>query len=137
MNKVILLPNEFGGFSVLIPTGEVPLEQVIANDVPAGMPYVVIDQVALPAERDFRNAWEFTDGGVGVSLPKAKDITKDRLRRERAPLLAALDVEFQRAIEEGKPTADIVARKQALRDITNQADNALTLEALRSITCTA
>jgi hypothetical protein len=70
---------------------------------------------------------------IVINLDKAKDITKDRLRAERAPLLQAQDVAFQRALEEGADTAAIVAEKQRLRDITNLADEAETLEELKGL----
>ena len=71
---------------------------------------------------------------IVINLDKAKDITKDRLRAERTPLLQAQDVAFQRALEEGADTAAIVAEKQRLRDITNLADEATTLDELKAIT---
>lgn len=70
---------------------------------------------------------------IVINLDKAKDITKDRLRTERTPLLQAQDVAFQRALESGADTADIVAEKQRLRDITSLADTATTLEELKSL----
>jgi hypothetical protein len=71
---------------------------------------------------------------ITVNLDKAKAITKDRLRAERTPLLQAQDVAFQRAMEEGADTSAIVAEKQRLRDITNLADQASTLDELKAIT---
>lgn len=68
---------------------------------------------------------------IQVNIDKAKDITKDRLREERKPLLEAQDVAFQRALEEGADTAAIVAEKQRLRDITNQVDSMTTVEELK------
>lgn len=69
-----------------------------------------------------------------IDINKAKDITKDRLRVERKPLLEAQDVAFQRALETGADTSAIVAEKQRLRDITNQVDTMTTVEELKSIT---
>jgi hypothetical protein len=66
-----------------------------------------------------------------VDINKAKDITKDRLRAERKPLLEAQDVAFQRALESGADTFAIVAEKQRLRDITKKVDAANTLEELK------
>ena len=74
------------------------------------------------------------DMGIIVDINKAKDITKDRLRAERKPLLEAQDVAFQRALESGADTAAIVAEKQRLRDITQLADQATTLDELKGIT---
>jgi hypothetical protein len=70
---------------------------------------------------------------IKINLDKAKDITKDRLRAERTPLLQAQDVAFQRALEAGADTSAIVAEKQRLRDVTTLADSATTLEELRSL----
>ena len=71
---------------------------------------------------------------ITINLNKAKDITKDRLRTERAPLLQEQDVAFQRALESGADTSAIVAEKQRLRDITNLADTATSLDELKGIT---
>jgi uncharacterized protein YdaT len=66
-----------------------------------------------------------------IDINKAKDITKDRLRIERKPLLEAQDVAFQRALESNADTSAIVAEKQRLRDITNQVDTMTTVEELK------
>jgi hypothetical protein len=66
-----------------------------------------------------------------VDINKAKDITKDRLRAERKPLLEAQDLAFQRALELNADTSSIVAEKQRLRDITKKVDAANTLEELK------
>ena len=70
---------------------------------------------------------------IVINIDKAKQITKDRLRAERKPLLEAQDVAFQRALETGADTAAIVAEKQRLRDITKLADEATTLDELKEI----
>ena len=70
---------------------------------------------------------------ITVNLDKAKDIKKEQLRSERAPLLQAQDVAFQRALETGDDTTAIVAEKQRLRDITQLADQATTVEQLKQI----
>jgi len=71
---------------------------------------------------------------ITVNINKAKDITKDRLRAERKPLLEAQDVTFQRALESGADTTAIVSEKQRLRDITNQVDSMTTVEELKTAT---
>ena len=70
---------------------------------------------------------------ITINLNKAKDITKERLRAEREPLLQAQDVAFQRALETGAETAAIVAEKQRLRDITQLADQATSTEELKAL----
>jgi hypothetical protein len=71
------------------------------------------------------------DMAIIIDINKAKDITKDRLRAKRKPLLEAQDVAFQRALESGADTSAIVAEKQRLRDITSQVDTVNTLEELK------
>ena len=72
---------------------------------------------------------------IQVNITKAKDITKDKLRAERKPLLEALDVEFIKAQEAGTDTSAIVVEKQRLRDITSQVDNLNTVEELKAVSC--
>ena len=57
---------------------------------------------------------------ITVNLIKAKDIARNNLRAERAPVLASLDVQFMRAVESGNTELQTAtaAQKQALRDIT-------------------
>jgi hypothetical protein len=71
------------------------------------------------------------DMGIKIDIAKAKDITKDRLRAERKPLLEAQDVLFIKAQETGADTSAIVAEKQRLRDITNTVDSMTTVEELK------
>jgi hypothetical protein len=70
---------------------------------------------------------------ITININKAKDITKDRLRAERKPLLEVQDVAFQRALETGLDISAIVAEKQRLRDITKLVDNVNTIEELKAI----
>ena len=74
---------------------------------------------------------------ITIDFSKAQAITKDRLRAERSPLLAAQDVAFQRALESGGDTAAIVAEKQRLRDVTSQVDTCATLDELKALSCAA
>jgi len=70
---------------------------------------------------------------ITINFDKAKAITKDRLRMERAPLLSAQDVLYMRATEANQDTTAIVAEKQRLRDITQLADQATTLDQLKAL----
>ena len=54
--------------------------------------------------------------GFGIDMAKAREIHKNKIRQARAPKLAELDIEFQKALETGSSTTEIVAKKQALRD---------------------
>jgi hypothetical protein len=70
---------------------------------------------------------------ITVNIDKAKNITKERLRIERAPLLQAQDVAFQRALESGADTSAIVAEKQRLRDITALVEQAQSVDDLKQL----
>ena len=132
MAQVIIFTNENGGVSVCVPTGELDINAVKAKDTPSTS--IIVQESELPqADNDFFNAWELANGVVSVNLEKAKAITKERLRAERAPLLAAQDVAFQRALESGADTSAIVAEKQRLRDVTDLADGCTTTAELRAL----
>tara|TARA_R110002050_G_scaffold283088_2_gene431277 strand:- start:10 stop:231 length:222 start_codon:yes stop_codon:yes gene_type:complete len=70
---------------------------------------------------------------IVINFEKAREITKERLRRERELLLQEQDVAYMRAQESGADTSIIVAEKQRLRDITNLADDANTLDELKAL----
>jgi hypothetical protein len=129
MSQCIVFKNEQGGVSVCIPTGELSIDQVQQKDTPAGS--IIMNVSDLPRDNDFFNAYELNGSTITVNFAKAVEITKARLRAERTPLLAAQDVAFQRALEEGADTTAIVAEKQRLRDITNIT--ATTLDELRAL----
>jgi len=132
MTQAIIFTNDNGGVSVCIPTGELSIQAVKEKDTPAGS--LIVDTSDLPNQyNDFFDAWELVEGKVEVSLAKAKEVTKKRLRAEREPLLAAQDILFQRAQEANADTTAIVAEKNRLRGITDLADSATTLEGLRTI----
>ena len=61
--------------------------------------------------------------GFGIDIAKAREIHKNNIRAAREPLLNALDIEFQKALETSSSTTDIVSKKQALRDAP--ADSAI------------
>ena len=70
---------------------------------------------------------------ITVNIDKAKDITKERLREERAPLLATQDVAYMRAIENNQDVSAVVAEKQRLRDITLLVEQAQTIDELKAL----
>jgi hypothetical protein len=71
---------------------------------------------------------------IVINFDKAKQITKERLRQERKPLLEQQDILFQRSLENNSDTSAIIVEKQRLRDITNLVDNSTTLEQLKQLT---
>tara|TARA_Y100000592_G_C5393696_1_gene279527 strand:+ start:659 stop:922 length:264 start_codon:yes stop_codon:yes gene_type:complete len=53
---------------------------------------------------------------IKIDMAKAREIHKTNIRNARAPKLAELDIEFQKAQETSADISTIVAKKQALRD---------------------
>ena len=70
---------------------------------------------------------------ITVNFDKAKTVTADRLRQDRLPKLQELDVQYQRSLETGKNTAEIVAQKQVLRDLPAQVETCKTLTELKNL----
>ena len=60
--------------------------------------------------------------GFGIDMAKAREIHKTNIRLARTSKLEELDVEFQKALETGSSTTDIVTKKQALRDAPADSD---------------
>ena len=71
---------------------------------------------------------------IKINLEKAREIKKDMVRADRAPLLAALDIELMKNITDPVKVAEIEAQKQALRDATTHASivGATTVEELKA-----
>lgn len=117
MEQVIAYKTPENTVSIVVPTGELSIENVASKDVPPNTPYKILNRSEVPQDRAFRNAWELNDT-VEINLEKAKEIHKNNIRAARNPLLAELDIQFQRALESGSDTSEIVAKKIALRDAT-------------------
>ena len=134
----IVYQNDKGGVSVIVasPHWVGTMEQLAAKDVPSGKAYKIVEDSAVPTDRAFRDAWENYES-ITTSLAKAKDITKERLREERKPLLEEQDILFMIAVETSQDKSEIVAEKQRLRDITLSVDTAVDLDELKGLNVNA
>jgi len=74
MAQVIIHSNANGGISVTVPTGELPINEVLAKDCPAGA--IIVDDSTLPqgADAQFFDAWELSGSTVTVNFAKAQAI---------------------------------------------------------------
>ena len=72
MAQVIVFKNPYGSnVAVCYPTGEVPIEQVLAKDCPPGA--FIVDEADLPQGEDattYFEAWELIDGKVAVNAQR-------------------------------------------------------------------
>lgn len=71
---------------------------------------------------------------IKYDLEKVKEIHKNMIRKEREPLLKALDLEVIKALEanDTKRLEEIKNEKQALRDVTKY-DLSLTQESVKEL----
>jgi hypothetical protein len=115
MNRIIY-PTPEGGVAVIIPTGELPIEEVAAKDVPEGVPYEIVSADAIPSDRYFRNAWVMGDCCVEHDLDKCKEIGHDIRRQQRAEEFKPYDEVIAKQI----PGADAVAAEDARQQIRDK-----------------
>ena len=108
MNQRIIYQNAEGGVTILIPSGEIAIEEVARKDVPAGVPYKIVNVADIPEDRTFRGAWE-----VGITEPDGVGIGHDAWFAEQAVIKA----EAEAAAE-----AERLAQQQAQEEVANDND---------------
>lgn len=138
MNKRIVYTRPDAGVSVIIPSGDIPIEDVLAKDVPADAVNArVVDVSEIPSDRTFRDAWEDDGKRVSPNLVKAQKIHMDRIRVVRNEELKKLDIPQMTAISKGDTAevAKIESKKQALRDlpVTFDLKKAKTADELKAL----
>jgi hypothetical protein len=121
---ILAIARPDGGVSIMRLIGEADAEAELAkwrSVNPAGhVGYHVIAEADIPQDRTYRNAWMSDGGAIRHDMAKARQLHRQLMRVARAPLLAALDIAYQRADEaaDAAAKAQIAAQKQALRDAT-------------------
>lgn len=60
-DKRIIYPTPDGGVAIIVPAPDcgLSIDEIAAKDVPRGVQYRIVDVSDIPADRTFRNAWEF------------------------------------------------------------------------------
>lgn len=60
MEKRIIYPGINGVVALVVPALDsgLTVEEIALKDVPAGVPFLIIDTDKVPSDRTFRNAWE-------------------------------------------------------------------------------
>ena len=90
----------------------------------------------VPNDRHFRGAWSLDGTVISEDMTAAKVIFKDKIREVRAPLLAAEDVVYMKALEADDASAKSasVTKKVALRDApaASAIDSADTIAKLKA-----
>lgn len=97
MDERIIYQRDDGGISIVVPSGELTLNETAAKDVPGNTPFQIVDKSEVPSDRTFRNAWELNGNRIVTNLEKAKSIVRSRTgsndpRIENAQTESALKV---------------------------------------------
>lgn len=71
---------------------------------------------------------------ITINRDKAEAIVRDRLRLQREPRLAELDIAYVRALETGGDTVVIAEQKKALRDVSECDLSGLSFAELSALT---
>jgi hypothetical protein len=60
MSQLIIFQSETGNAILVIPALNcgIPIKEIARKDVPAGLPYHIVDATQIPVDRTFYNAWE-------------------------------------------------------------------------------
>lgn len=61
-NPRIIYPTPEGGVAIIIPAPGcgLTIEEIAAKDVPAGVPFRIVEATDIPSDRTFRAAWEYS-----------------------------------------------------------------------------
>lgn len=83
MSQRIIYPQPNGVVAIIIPTEEFlasyTIEDLAAKDVPAGVPYKIVDAADIPTDRTFREAWE-----ADIDVPDGFGIGHDAWAAQKA-----------------------------------------------------
>lgn len=122
--KTFIISRKDGGVSVMRIYSENTVEEEIqkwhADDQANVASTLQTTEDKILPQDEFRDSWTLQGADIVYDLEKARTLQLDRIRIERQPLLAALDVQYQMADEKGDDAQKktIAAQKQALRDAT-------------------
>ena len=83
MNQRIIYATPEGGVAIIVPAPEClqtrTIEEIAAKDVPAGIPYQIVDVADVPSDRTFRAAWESNitePDGVGAESNEFTEVVE-------------------------------------------------------------
>ena len=126
MSQVIVYQSANGNVAVCVPTGELPINEVLAKDCPAGA--IIVDASTLPqgADSSFFDAWELSGSTVSVNFEKAKAIKLAQFnanavaeaQKRQLNTLAGID----NAVSDADFTASLTAGRTAIASATTTAE---------------
>tara|TARA_X000001382_G_C3028040_1_gene133826 strand:- start:19 stop:432 length:414 start_codon:yes stop_codon:yes gene_type:complete len=132
MSKIIYT-NSDGTVAVVIPSGEVPIE-----DLPEKLglsDYEIVEDDVIPSDRTFRNAWVKTGATVVEDLTKSKEVGHELRRAARSEEFKPHDELISKQIP-GSDTDSAEAARAAIRTkyatMQTSIDNAATTSAIKT-----
>lgn len=85
MSQLIIFQSEAGNAILVIPALNcgISIEEIARKDVPAGLPYHIVDAAQIPTDRTFYEAWEAdftnpTGHGIGAEAWFAEQAAKEQ-----------------------------------------------------------
>ena len=136
MKEAIIYQNENGGLVLVSWPDDGRTAQSVADKVvPESTPYKVVQQSALPAQKDLVDAWTYGDT-VGVDIPKAKLAAHKKRRAAREAEFRPHDALIAKQIP-NMDTSGAEASRQVIRDkyatIQSNIDACTTAEQIQTI----
>jgi len=115
--KRIIYQTPEGGVAVIIPSGELPIEEVARKDVPAGLRYAIIDTADVPSDRTFRSAWEVEHGNLNDGVGIGQQAWFIEQYQAELAVVTAAEVPARMSAEEqtDEQYAEVVAQFEASR----------------------
>lgn len=66
MDKRIVFQQQGGSVSIMVPCAcGMSVQEIGQKDVPAGVPFWIVDAASIPTDRTFRDAWGLDTAAMG------------------------------------------------------------------------
>jgi len=126
MSQVIIYTNSNGNVAVCVPTGELPINEVLAKDCPEGA--IIVDDSTLPqgADAQFFDAWKLDGTTVTVDFPTAQ---AHKLAQFNASAVAVAQKRqlntlagIENSVSDADFTAELTAGRTAIANAKTTAD---------------
>jgi len=115
MTQIIIHANSNGGVSVTVPTGELPINEVLIKDCPEGAIIVELDALPQGSDAVFFDAWELNGSTVTVNFTKAQAIKLSQYNAAAVEEAQKRQLNTLAGIENAVSDADFIAKLTADR----------------------
>ena len=126
MTQCIVFAQDNGQVAVCIPTGELPINEVLAKDCPAGA--IIVDNSVLPqgADAQFFDAWELNGSTVTVNFAKAQAQKLAQFNASAVQVAQKRQLNtlagIENAVADADFTAELTAGRTAIANAKTTAD---------------